>query len=591
MSPLKRALFFLSVWILFAGCGPEGCGPEGCSCDCRGGGEECISDLRVLLNEVMFDPSGADEGYEWIELYNAGTGDADVSGWSLAWFNKADDPKDKLSLPDGTVIPAGGFFVVGGAGVEEADLEAELVLGNGAKGDGLHLRDSVGCVADALVYSSDTDAGTGEPSNDDGIVDETGEPAESVAAAASSNHVLARCEDGVDTDQSAEDFRSCEAGSPGESNEGCCYTYPDPCPADATVMLSEVMPHPDTLDQPTEYFEVHNAGEEPIPAACVVLYEGAFGEDEELGRTSDCSIVIPSGGYQVFTKSPEVLADQLGVSEDDLCPLTMSLTDDELFGVGFVDADGAKQPLESVDCGDVDCPVSEGVSMNRHLGELLDGQVGGPGTWCASEEPFYEDDDAVEHGTPGTQNESCGGGPDDDCPAVATLMLSEVMPHPSTHNQTTEFIEIYNAGAASVPAGCVVIYEGTFSAGEGETGDCDLEIPPGDYLVFADDPEALAPQMGVPEDEICGLTMALTDSDLFGVGYLDIAEAEQLLEYIDCAVEDCPVSEGVSMNRDLAELQAGQVGGPGIWCESQSVFYEDDDMTEHGTPGEENEGC
>jgi hypothetical protein len=322
-----------------------------------------------------------------------------------------------------------------------------------------------------------------------------------------------------------------------------------------------------------------------------VFYEGDFGEDQELGRTSECTAVIPGGGYQVFTKSPDLLAGQLSVGEDDLCDLTMSLTNDDEFGIGYLDTGGTKHPLESVDCGEVDCPISEGVSMNRDLAELQAGQVGGPGSWCASQTLFYEGDEATEYGTPGLENEPCGGGPDDECPAIATVMLSEVMTHPSTVDQPTEYIEVYNAGNAVVPAECIVIYEGTFAEEAGTTAECDLEIPAGGYLVFAKTPAETASQLGIPASTLCGMTMALTDEDLIGVGYLDIDGNEHLLENVDCESFECPVSEGVSMNRDLIELQAGQVGGPGSWCESQSVFYEDEHMTEHGTPGQANEGC
>jgi len=35
---------------------------------------------QVVINEVCYDPVGDDTGYEWIELYNAGSQDVDLEG-------------------------------------------------------------------------------------------------------------------------------------------------------------------------------------------------------------------------------------------------------------------------------------------------------------------------------------------------------------------------------------------------------------------------------------------------------------------------------------------------------------------------------
>jgi len=37
----------------------------------------------VVINEVMFNPSGSDEGNEWVELYNPGPNSVNLSGWTL----------------------------------------------------------------------------------------------------------------------------------------------------------------------------------------------------------------------------------------------------------------------------------------------------------------------------------------------------------------------------------------------------------------------------------------------------------------------------------------------------------------------------
>lgn len=65
----------------------------------------------LWLSEVMFDPTGGDNGREWVELYNSTGSDIDLSGYSLGWGG-VDYATNVLQL-SGT-IPAGGYFVIGG---------------------------------------------------------------------------------------------------------------------------------------------------------------------------------------------------------------------------------------------------------------------------------------------------------------------------------------------------------------------------------------------------------------------------------------------------------------------------------------------
>jgi hypothetical protein len=82
----------------------------------------------VVVNEV--ESSGGTPG-DWIELYNAGSGTADVSGWKL---KDNDDTHAFYVVPAGTTIAAGGFLVVEeaalGFGLGAAD-SARLFLPDG----------------------------------------------------------------------------------------------------------------------------------------------------------------------------------------------------------------------------------------------------------------------------------------------------------------------------------------------------------------------------------------------------------------------------------------------------------------------------
>ena len=63
-------------------------------------------DSTVVLNEVMYHPSGTDGGQqEWVELYNQLAVDVDLSGWRLS--SGVD-----FEFPEGTRIAGGGYVVV-----------------------------------------------------------------------------------------------------------------------------------------------------------------------------------------------------------------------------------------------------------------------------------------------------------------------------------------------------------------------------------------------------------------------------------------------------------------------------------------------
>ncbi|NQT84470.1 lamin tail domain-containing protein, partial [bacterium] len=61
----------------------------------------------VVINEIMYNPpdDGTGEELEYVELYNKGAEDVDLSGWQFA------DGID-FTFPSGTIIESGGFLVV-----------------------------------------------------------------------------------------------------------------------------------------------------------------------------------------------------------------------------------------------------------------------------------------------------------------------------------------------------------------------------------------------------------------------------------------------------------------------------------------------
>lgn len=65
----------------------------------------------VVINEMELNPSQG--GFDWVELFNSGNESVDIGGWTAtitdgSWIGKFPP------VPNGTIIDAGGFFVLNG---------------------------------------------------------------------------------------------------------------------------------------------------------------------------------------------------------------------------------------------------------------------------------------------------------------------------------------------------------------------------------------------------------------------------------------------------------------------------------------------
>src|SRR5690349_9770677 len=84
---------------------------------------------QVTINEFVDDERTASatqvfpDTREFVELYNAGASAVDISGWQIIGkqigsnFNLPAGSVHSYTLPGGSSIPAGGYFVMGAAGV------------------------------------------------------------------------------------------------------------------------------------------------------------------------------------------------------------------------------------------------------------------------------------------------------------------------------------------------------------------------------------------------------------------------------------------------------------------------------------------
>ncbi|MFQ5697833.1 MAG: lamin tail domain-containing protein [Myxococcota bacterium] len=156
----------------------------------------------LLLSEVLYDATGADDGKVFVELF--GPSGFDLGGFTLEGVNGADGRVGPV-LPLSGLIPGDRFFVVadvasGVTGVANADLMLDFDLQNGP--DSVVLRDPAGSVVDALGYGS---FAAGE------IFAGEGNPAADPSAGSSVARVFAN----LDSDDNQVDFQSQSLPTPG----------------------------------------------------------------------------------------------------------------------------------------------------------------------------------------------------------------------------------------------------------------------------------------------------------------------------------------------------------------------------------------
>lgn len=123
----------------------------------------------IVINEINYNSSDNFNPEDWIELYNPGAADANISGWVL----KDEDNDHVFSIPSGTVIENQGYLVL----AENLDVflisfpDAENVIGSfdfglSGGGDQVRIYNNNGDLIDSLEY--DDENGWPESADGDG---------------------------------------------------------------------------------------------------------------------------------------------------------------------------------------------------------------------------------------------------------------------------------------------------------------------------------------------------------------------------------------------------------------------------------------
>lgn len=238
----------------------------GCKDDREPGTEP--SDVQGLfINEIC---SG---GTDWIELYNAGETEMNLTGFHVQ-DNKGTD--EEYTFPDGSTIPAKGFLVI-----EEGTFQ----FGISGDGDAITVLDETYAKIDEVIV----------PAMEDGFT-------------------YARTEDGGSS------WEVIEGGTKGRSNTGTPDDNPDqpgdePGTADYTVLrLNE-------LNGNDKFIELYNASDTDMDIAGVY-----FTKDDEDTFTAAAGTVVPAHGFLTVwseksdkaesTENPDFPIFEFGLSAD-----------------------------------------------------------------------------------------------------------------------------------------------------------------------------------------------------------------------------------------------------------------------------------
>jgi hypothetical protein len=180
---------------------------------------------HLVINEIDYDNVGTGDSAEFVEIYNPGSTDADLSGIALMLVNgNGNTVYANIDLSSADVLPAHGYLVVAGPNVTPAAGALKLDPGwsgtdkiqNGPP-DGVALVDTAAqTVIDALSYEGSITAAV--LPNFPAPVSLVEGTAETASDSNTTDGSLCREPNGNDTDNANADWKFCATKSAGAAN-------------------------------------------------------------------------------------------------------------------------------------------------------------------------------------------------------------------------------------------------------------------------------------------------------------------------------------------------------------------------------------
>ena len=218
-----------------------------------------VGDTETLFFNELF--RGAAAGGGWVELYHAGSGLRDISGWSLT-----DDPDRENSyvFPEGTTLPAGGFLVV-------EELTGALTLS--APRVQLFLMNPQGLVEAAVTFDRTPPDGLALGDYSEALFPDGGSP------------------------PGYEELWVTPITTPGSGND---------VPRVTDLVINEIFYHPPE-DRAGEFLELFNRGTEGLDLSGFRFTKG-------IGYTFPAGVSLAPGAYLVLADDPQIIEERHGLS-------------------------------------------------------------------------------------------------------------------------------------------------------------------------------------------------------------------------------------------------------------------------------------
>jgi len=548
---------WLVAAVLLGGCGKKGGTTPSCE------GAFLAGDL--VVSEVMVNPAGDDTGKEWIEVYNAGSDPADLSGLSLV-SSAADLTGEKAySVPSGT-IAAGGYVVFSGSAPDLLPDYADFGVGNALAA----LRNDTGRIAlrcgdtvvDEVVYTMVKEAASRA----------FGGPPDAVANDDPSNWCDGKAE-----------YDTGNKGTPGAANPRCggggttCddggTDRPIVFPALGDLVISEVMPDPSkAADDHGEWFEL------------TVLRDVDL-NGLEIGATpGNVRVTIEDPACRRRAAGSRLVFARADADNGGLPPLETTFGFGLSNGGGSLSVGVAGHVLDQISW--TNAPGGASLQVDPDL--IDDIANDDAASWCPGSRPYGLGD----KGTPGGENDPCpivvpaGMCLDGDtlrairAPAVGDLIIDELLPDLASADTDKEWFEVLvtrdvDLNGLEIGATVGMVLK-TFTA-----SDC-LAAAAGDYLVFLhNDGSGTNPDGGLPQvDYRFGFDLVNSNRGIF------VAAGGTLLDSVTYTTLPVGASRVLRAGKHDPALNDA-VNDDGVWCTATTAY----DGTNKGTPGAEDPSC
>lgn len=479
---------WISCSVLVAACGPSDDVVEG---ECR----DSLIAGDLVLTEVFADfkapaggTSGADEGKEWIEIYNASDRPIELEGLRID-HSRIDGSKLNSHVMTAVTIAPGQFFTMGNS---TSDLVPAYVdygysadLGDLFNSDGGKLSLNCGTAEiDSATYEAIKEGRsrqlTSSSPPDYTLNDDPNNWCEAAAA----------------------EFDPANFGTPGADSDctpvvqGVCNdagtARPTVSPNPGELVITEAMPQPIGDDAMQEWFEVKALADFDLNG--LALDRVGDSTNPNVIESPDC-LHVTSGDYVIFANNLDMALNGGLPAAAIKGTFKFSLVNGTVASPGDIQILSGANVIDAVSWSDSNAGVSlaldpdlEDVTANDSLSNYCDG-VGSYGAGGA--------------GTPGAVNTQCvllppAGMCTDGAanraivkPAAGQLVISEFLANPAptpvvdgTTDATKEWFEIVNTGATAFDLNELSVKNPGSTATVVTSSDC-ISIEPGAFALFA----------------------------------------------------------------------------------------------------------